>query len=353
MADFICHPDGSVEDVRSRYTFPPGVQPPRVGDRPPPTRRELLELCGLLLLVFGGIAAVWWGGSALFTWAFPDHGAEASRAFHHGDYDRAIASYTSAIKQRPSDASRYRDRAFAYKVTGRYELAVEDYNEALRLDPENSNTLLSRAGCYMDSQQYDLAIEDYNEFLRIKGPSRIGYSCRAHAYQAKKQLDRALKDFDEAIRLSLQEEGDLAKMYRSFLYSDRAECYAGIRQYAKAAEDFTRSMQTDPAVWTTLVLYARLLATCREDRIRDGKGALKLAELACRMTKWEKAICLDALAAAHAECGRFAEAARWQKKALELSDGKDRIGFGKPAEVARARRRLELYKASKPARDDE
>ena len=69
----------------------------------------------------------------------------------------------------------------------------------------------------------------------------------------------------------------------------------------------------------------------------------KDARQACELTKWREANALDTLAAAYAAAGDFAEAVRWQEKALEDS------AFAK-TNGARARARLALYRAGKPYR---
>jgi nucleotide-binding universal stress UspA family protein len=90
--------------------------------------------------------------------------------------------------------------------------------------------------------------------------------------------------------------------------------------------------------------YAWLLATCPDDRLRDGKKGVAFARKACELWGWEDPSGLDTLAAAYAEDGQFDEAVKWQKRALEV------LGYsGRQGEAARLR--LELYQAGRPYRD--
>jgi membrane associated rhomboid family serine protease len=75
---------------------------------------------------------------------------------------------------------------------------------------------------------------------------------------------------------------------------------------------------------------AWVLATSREDRLRDGAEAVKWAERACRQDTWKTAAYLDTLAAAYAEAGKWEEAVATQKLALSKLTGgaaKERPSF--------------------------
>ena len=89
---------------------------------------------------------------------------------------------------------------------------------------------------------------------------------------------------------------------------------------------------------------ARLLATCPDDKVRDGKRAVEYATTACERTGWKNPPFLDTLAAAYAAAGEFEEAVRYQTRAM------DDPALRGDLRVA-ATQRLELYRQKKPFRD--
>jgi hypothetical protein len=86
-----------------------------------------------------------------------------------------------------------------------------------------------------------------------------------------------------------------------------------------------------------------LLATCPEAASRDGKRAVELGTKACELTGWKVALCIETLAAAHAEAGDFAKAIEMQEKANGLHDDAEAREKGE--------KRLALYRKGKPFRD--
>jgi Zn-dependent protease with chaperone function len=91
-------------------------------------------------------------------------------------------------------------------------------------------------------------------------------------------------------------------------------------------------------------ILAWILATSPQDGLRDGARATRLAFAACELTEWRNAAYIDTLAAAHAETKNFAEAVRWQAKALELPDFQGTVR-------AEAQSRLALFESGRPYRE--
>jgi len=89
---------------------------------------------------------------------------------------------------------------------------------------------------------------------------------------------------------------------------------------------------------------ARLLATCNDPAIRDGRAALTFAERAVAATNRRDPAYLDTLAAAYAEAGQFDKAIAAQKEALALEPE------GKMRQDCAAK--LALYESNRPYRGE-
>jgi tetratricopeptide (TPR) repeat protein len=128
-------------------------------------------------------------------------------------------------------------------------------------------------------------------------------------------------------------------------YVERGDAYVKKKEYGRALADYEQGIRLGPEDADAHYSLAWLLATCPKDDVRDGKRALALATRACELSQWQDADHLGALAAAHAECGNFAEAVKWQKKAIK-------VGFDNDEAREAGRKQLRLYEQGKPYRDD-
>jgi tetratricopeptide (TPR) repeat protein len=229
--------------------------------------------------------------------------ARGKEALNKKDYDLAIACFNAYIQENPKDAGAFNNRGVAYLRKKEYDKAVKDFSEAIQLNSNLAAIFLGRGSAYDGMKEYDKAVSDYSEAIRLDPKNADAFFWRGAAYNNKKEYDKAISDYSEAIRL-------------------------------------------DPKHDKALNGLAWSLATCPKDSVRNGKKAVELATKACDLSEWKIANNLDTLAAAHAECGDFKEAVKWQKKAIEL-------GLGDNKETAeRPKKRLQLYEDGKPCRND-
>lgn len=153
---------------------------------------------------------------------------------------------------------------------------------------------------------------------------------------ARLQLRRykeAVMDFTGALR---RDKSHQAHMFRGIAFSELGEYERALLDLEEAVRGGPRDAQAHNALaWT--------LATAGVPGFRDGKRAVELALKACKLGNYRDANHLDTLAAAYAEAGNFAEAVKWQEKALADPS------FA-AEEHKEAKERLALYRARKPYR---
>ncbi len=112
-----------------------------------------------------------------------------------------------------------------------------------------------------------------------------------------------------------------------------------------ALAQYTEALRHSPDDYRVHGSLAMLLATSRDDDVRDGAAALRWAEKAAMATAHREPGTLDALAAAYAETGRFSEAVATAKKALELARERRQDELAEGIES-----RLRLYEGGRPYR---
>jgi tetratricopeptide (TPR) repeat protein len=237
------------------------------------------------------------------------------------------------IRLVPDDARAYNNRGVAHGAKGERDEAIADFTKAIWLNPDYAGAYYGRSGQYDALRDYDKAVADCTEALRLKPDYAEAHSRRGVAYMRKGEHDKAIADQTEAIRL----KPDDAEGYRG-----RGYTYNVMGDYDKAIADYREAVRIDPHSGSPHNDLAWMLATCSEERVRDGKQAVDNATRACELTKWKEWRALDTLAAACAEAGQFDKAAEFQQKALDMATKDEKAG---------CRERLSLYRDGKPYRD--
>lgn len=91
----------------------------------------------------------------------------AATFFKNGDYDKAIAYYTEAIRLNPKDAKAYNNRGLAYDNKGDPDSAIADYIEAIRLNPKNAKVYYNRGLTYSKKGDRGKAKLDFDQAQRL------------------------------------------------------------------------------------------------------------------------------------------------------------------------------------------
>jgi len=197
---------------------------------------------------------------------------------------------------------------------------------------------------------------------------------KAHKYlgdalAAQGKLAEAEAEYMEVLRLNpgnpavsqaLQPELDkvktalaLTNLLNTLKVQPTAEVHAQIAAiqtsqggYADAVEHYVAALCLKPDAPDILNNLAWLLASCPDDRIRNGAEAVRHAERACALTQPPQVMLLGTLAAAYAEAGRFDDAVATAQKACELAAQQ-----GNETLLQKNQSLLEIYRQHKPWRE--
>jgi tetratricopeptide (TPR) repeat protein len=328
----------------------------------------------------------------------PNGGAERDVAGEEGAQSR-VARYTVELAENPNEPRVLSLLAEALVETGDYAAAAARLQEAARVDPDDPEVHFRLGSVLTEIGRTEEAIASYEESIALAASpdahvllgmllADIGRNAEAVThYESALVLDPASVDahYNLGVELGKQgRHGDAAAHYRAALEQDPDHIEAannlGAALFAqgKATEAigyFERILRVDPTDvqargnWAMALTaegqvgeairvledgiarspeapalanqLAWLRAATPEERWRDGKEAVRLAELACALTKQQNPNYLDTLAAAYAEVGRFDDAVRTLGRAIALAEARQLPQF---------QERLALYEAGRPYR---
>lgn len=153
----------------------------------------------------------------------------------------------------------------------------------------------------------------------------------------RKDWGHAIVDYGKAICISPD---------RAECYYNRGHAYLAKRQYRKARLDFEAALDRGKDDYIIGSL-SKLLATCPDATVRDGRKAVEYALMICELTNYMDSQLLDLLAAAYAESGKWDDAVHWAKKSLSKAE---QLNYDE-GYCEGIRMRLELYRLHEPYRE--
>jgi tetratricopeptide (TPR) repeat protein len=214
-------------------------------------------------------------------------------------------------------------------VRGRHQDAVREFSAVLALDPRTVDARFARGESLAQLGRADEALDDLEAALAVD-PSRLEAQLWvADALARKQDWDQAIAHYDAVIELEpTRREAWMKKATVLFLAA----------RYADSSATLERGLERLPADRLLLTATARLLASCPDRTLRDGKRALALAE---RLFASEESVeNAELVAMAQAELGAWSEAVEWQERALAAARraGDDRL-------AATLGRNLDRYRA--------
>jgi tetratricopeptide (TPR) repeat protein len=239
--------------------------------------------------------------------------AYTSRGLFHaeaGSFEKAIADYTTALKKAPDDIAPLINRAAVHMSQGNHDKAIEDYTTALKSKPENVSLLQQRGIAWKAAGKATEAIADFDAIIKQDEKNVAALMARGFLYyQLGKHAD-AVTDFSRVIEINPEAAGALNNRgYNRFM----------IGEYKGALEDYDAAIKLVPNYGLAHQNRAWLLATVKDETLRNPEEAVKSGEAACKLSNYQSLGDLSAYAAALAAANKFEEAIGWQEKAVDLA----------------------------------
>jgi tetratricopeptide (TPR) repeat protein len=292
-----------------------------------------------LVAAFMGFGA-WRGLSLARGLLFPSPGSEllerAATNLRRGDYAAVVDDCTAALEVLADPTARamaLTHRGIARACLRELDKAAADYDDALRVTPHPVIYVARAELCGLRGDP-QAGHADLDAALHRDPDCVLAFVVRGDLHRLAGAADQAVTAYTEAIR---REPAQPEYRYK------RGAAYDQAGAYRHAAADFEEAVRLGPRDAEAHNCLAWLLATCPSPEFRDGERALEFAHRACELYGWENANALGTLGAAYAEVGQFAEAIRWQEKALESARYVAEFGDS-------GHRRLAMYAAGKAFR---
>jgi Flp pilus assembly protein TadD len=242
------------------------------------------------------------------------------------------------IESPATEFYRLTDLARELGQQGRHAEAIQEWQRALTLQPNDAGVEGNLGVALAKTRRSREALAHLEKAVLLNPQDALAHSNLGGVLAGLGQVDAAIVHFRKALEIA---PNSVSAHYNlgMALYTGRGDATSALAQWRAA-------LRLDPDSVPALTRTAWVLATCAEAGVRAGVEAQKLARRATQLSGARDAEALDALAAAEAENGDFAEAAGLARQALEVAT-KERDG--QLAESIRGR--IALYETAKPFRE--
>ncbi|MFV9644564.1 MAG: tetratricopeptide repeat protein [Desulfobacterales bacterium] len=322
-------------------TLVPTVGLVQVGLQSMADRYTYIPLIGLFIIVVWGISDIssrWRRQNILFpllsSIIFVSLMICTYFQVHH--WKNSITLFTHALNVTRNNYIALCNMGQALEIQGRFDEAIPHYYKALEINPNyvdaynNIGVALARKGDVKN------AINHYYRALQINPDNAKAHNNLGAALACRGNDKDAIYHYNEALRIDSDYAGAYYNLGKIFVNQGKTK---------DAILHFQKALQKNPDMTQALYNLSWIVATSNDERFRNGKEAINLAEKLCKLQNYSQPLSLDALAAAYAEIGKFDRAVKVAQQGLSMA-----LMHG-PEELASGlTKRLQLYQAGIPYR---
>jgi len=283
--------------------------------------------------------AIEWFDRGLAT--FPDSddclAGKAAGLGQLGEFDAATAILDKLIARNPEYPDAQLNNGIMLIAMGKVSESLPYFEKALQLQPLSAEVHYNAGNAYRLLGLTNDALHHYEESTRHQPDFEDGYNNLGGLYLQIGRVDDALQQFRRCAEIRPA--------------SARAHANLGLvlwllGNHSESIKEYKQALQIDGNDVETLGKYAWRLATCPDDRIRDGARAVELADKANELSQRSNPIILRTLAAAHAESGDFQSAISTLSSAIQLLSQS-----GDKSSVSILEMELDSFRKNRPIRE--
>ncbi len=216
-----------------------------------------------------------------------------------GRLDEAIAHWQKALAADSEYAEVHRNLARALSGSGRFAESIPHWRKTVELEPGDAEARYNFGVVLLRQGDARGAIEQFRAALALQPGDAQTHNDLGVALLQQKQYDAATSEFQRAIALAPKFAQACFNLGSAFYLMGRT---------ADALAQWRRGLALEPDNLAALRRAAWILATSPDDALRNGSEAVQFGVRAVKLAGESDAAALDALAAAYAEAGRFADA---------------------------------------------
>ncbi len=288
---------------------------------------------------------------------------------HVRHWQNSITLFEYALKTTTNNATAEVNYGIAlFYEAGRFDEAISYLRKAVQLNPTFAIARYDLGKILLRQGKSNEAIECFNELLRQNGNSAEAHFNLAVAFNMQKKYDDAIKHLEKVLEIDPNYPDARNKMEITLIIAGRPDeaiayfnkilqtskdpaeeytnlgvVYTQAGKYELAIQSFTKAVELKPNSTTTLNNLAWALATTDDISVQDANKAVELAQHACELTGYKNPSFLDTLAAAYATGGRFDDAVKTAKQALDIAKSGSQEGLTNEIQS-----HIKLYQAGQP-----
>jgi len=187
-----------------------------------------------------------------------------------------------------------RNLAMAYSLSDLHRQALAEYRRAAEMRPDDAVNEYNMANTLMGLGRASEAMVHYRRSIALDPDDPDARYNYGRALQMLRRLDEAKRQYLEVLRLRPDDPNAHNNLGRIYLEQGRPR---------RAVAHLRRACELAPHLPEPFINFAEVLSTCRDETLRDGAEAVRLARRALDLMGRPDPYALGVLAAALAERG--------------------------------------------------